>query len=108
MDQRCIRMVIATLAASAAVGAHAADAPAAAAQEPAVEIEAIVVTGSSIPTTPDGVAVPVITLSGAQLEETGNTSNALEMLRKAVPAFEGRSNTGDSNANNNNQNTAGG
>ena len=108
MHNHGIRIVVAMLAASAAVaGARAADTPAAA-PEPSVEIEAIVVTGSSIPTTPDAVAVPVVTLSAAQLDATGNTSNALEMLRKAIPAFEGRSNAGDSNANNNNQNTAGG
>jgi outer membrane receptor protein involved in Fe transport len=68
----------------------------------------IVVTGSSIPTTPDTVAVPVDTLSAAQLEASGVDSNALEMLRKEIPAFQGRSNAGSSNANNNNQNTAGG
>ena len=68
----------------------------------------IVITGSSIPTTPDTVAVPVETLSAAQLEASGVDSNALEMLRKEIPAFQGRSNAGTSNANNNNQNTAGG
>jgi iron complex outermembrane receptor protein len=68
----------------------------------------IVITGSSIPTTPDTVAVPVDTLSAAQLEASGVDSNALEMLRKEIPAFQGRSNAGTSNANNNNQNTAGG
>jgi iron complex outermembrane receptor protein len=109
MGHRSMGFVVAALAVGAAAGgASAADAPAAGEQPRGEEIEAIVVTGSSIPTTPDEVAVPVVTLSAAQLEATGVTSNALEMLRKAVPAFEGRSNAGDSNANNNNQNTAGG
>jgi iron complex outermembrane recepter protein len=76
--------------------------------EPAQELLEVVVTGSSIPTTPDAVAVPVQTLSAAQLETIGVDSNALEILRKAIPAFQGRSNAGTSNANNNNQNTAGG
>ncbi|HLJ39065.1 MAG TPA: TonB-dependent receptor plug domain-containing protein [Steroidobacteraceae bacterium] len=76
--------------------------------EAAAELPMVVVTGSSIPTTPDTVAVPVDTLSAAQLEASGVDSNALEMLRKEIPAFEGRSNAGTSNANNNNQNTAGG
>jgi iron complex outermembrane recepter protein len=86
---------------------QAADAAAAGAAPPA-QLHEIVVTGSSIPTTPDTVAVPVETLSAAQLEASGVDSNALEMLRKEIPAFEGRSNAGTSNANNNNQNTAGG
>lgn len=87
---------------------------AAADQAPAADVEAtpmleeVIITGTNLPTTPDQVAVPVVSLSAAQLQEGGDTSNALEMLRKAIPAFEGRSNTGDSNANNNNQNTAGG
>lgn len=106
MDQRRFGVVVASLAVSAvAAGAEpAAIAPPAAGPE----VIEITVTGSSIPTTPDQVAVPVTLLTSDQLEQGGNTSNALEMLRKAVPAFEGRSNTGDSNANNNNQNTAGG
>jgi iron complex outermembrane recepter protein len=76
--------------------------------EPEQKLAEIVVTGSSIPTTPDAVAVPVDTLSAAQLEASGVDSNALEILRKEIPAFQGRSNAGTSNANNNNQNTAGG
>ena len=36
------------------------------------------------------------------------TTNALEILRKAIPSFAGRSNAGTSNANNDNQRTAGG
>jgi iron complex outermembrane receptor protein len=70
--------------------------------------ETITVTGSSIPTTPSEATVPVTVLGVKEIEATGITSNALELLRKAVPAFAGRSNTGNSNANNNNQNTAGG
>jgi iron complex outermembrane receptor protein len=107
MDHRSLGFVVAALAlgAAGAVAEARADEAAAPAAE---EIAEITVTGSSIPTTPDEVAVPVVVLNAAQLEATGVTSNALEMLRKAVPAFEGRSNTGDSNANNNNQNTAGG
>jgi iron complex outermembrane recepter protein len=86
---------------------QAGEAAAGSATTPAPLAE-IVITGSSIPTTPDTVAVPVDTLSAAQLEASGVDSNALEMLRKEIPAFQGRSNAGTSNANNNNQNTAGG
>ena len=85
---------------SAGLAAQTAGAPAL--------IETIVVTGSSIPTPPDEVAVPVSILGAGQIEQSGLNSNVLEILRKALPSFAGRGNTGNSNANNNNQNTAGG
>jgi len=68
----------------------------------------IAVTGSALPSAPDEVAVPVVTIDSAQIAQLGINTNALEILRKAIPAFAGRSNAGNSNANNNNQNTAGG
>jgi iron complex outermembrane receptor protein len=71
-------------------------------------LEAITVTGSLLPTTPDQVAVSVISLDAKQLEQNGVSTNALEILRKAIPSFAGRSNAGTSNANNDNQRTAGG
>ena len=71
-------------------------------------LQEIIITGTSIPTAPDDVAVPVEVLNSEQLEASGLDSNALEILRKEIPAFQGRSNAGASNANNNNQNTAGG
>ncbi|MEA3106219.1 MAG: iron complex outerrane recepter protein, partial [Gammaproteobacteria bacterium] len=71
-------------------------------------LEVITVTGSLLPTTPDQVAVSVISLDAKQLEQNGVSTNALEILRKAVPSFAGRSNAGTSNANNDNQRTAGG
>src|ERR1700716_3229053 len=86
-------------------GAQASDAPAG--SEPTA-LEAITVTGSLLPTTPDQVAVSVISLDGKQLDQTGVSTNALEILRKAIPSFAGRSNAGTSNANNDNQRTAGG
>ena len=84
--------------------AHAA-APAA---SDATSLQAVVVTGTLIPTSPDSAAVPVTTLYATALKQTGITTNALDMLRKAIPAFEGRSNAGTSNAQNHNQFTAGG
>ena len=96
----------AMLAATAPAMAAPDEGPAAA--EVSDVIEEIVVTGSLIPTAPDQVAVPVITLTAADLEKGGNTSNVLDMLRKAIPGFEGRSNIGNSNANNANQLTGGG
>ncbi len=86
-------------------GAQAGEAPAA--SEPAA-LEAITVTGSLLPTTPDQVAVSVISLDARQMEQDGISTNPLEILRKAIPSFAGRSNAGTSNANNDNQRTAGG
>ena len=68
----------------------------------------VTVTGSLLPTTPDEAAVPIVTLDAKQLEQNGVASNPLEILRKSIPAFEGRGNAGTSNANNDNQRTAGG
>lgn len=102
VDQYGAATIIAMLTASATANA--------ATRAPEIEdvVEEIVVTGSLIPTTPGQEAVPVITLTAADLQKGGDTSSVLEMLRKAIPGFEGRSNTGNSNANNNNQQTAGG
>lgn len=68
----------------------------------------VVVTGTLIPTSPDAAAVPVTTLDAAQLQQAGVTNNALDMLRKSMPAFAGRTNQGTSNAQNRNLFTAGG
>ena len=76
--------------------------------EPLAHLQEVVVTGTLIPTNPDAAAVPVTTLDAAQLQQTGITTNALDMLRKAIPAFAGRSNAGTSNAQSHNQFTAGG
>ena len=91
-----------TLARSAEPGAQASD------QGETSELVQIVVTGTLLPTTPDKVAVPIVTLDAKALEQSGVTTNALEILRKSVPAFAGRSNAGTSNANNDNQRTGGG
>jgi iron complex outermembrane recepter protein len=98
MDQRGVATLVAMLATTAA----------SAAPPKVLDVEEIIVTGTTIPTAPDAVAVPVVTLTAADLEKQGSTANVLDMLRKAIPGFEGRSNTGSSNAANNNQNTAGG
>ncbi|HLG86966.1 MAG TPA: TonB-dependent receptor [Alphaproteobacteria bacterium] len=72
------------------------------------ELQEIVVTGSHIKTAPDAVAVKLSTVDSVAIEQSGVAANTLEVLRKELPMFEGRSNTGVSNANNLNQNTAGG
>ena len=73
-----------------------------------VELQEVVVTGSAIPVSPDSLTVPVTTIGADVIADMGVNTNVLEILRKAVPAFAGRSNTGNSNAANTNQNTAGG
>jgi outer membrane receptor protein involved in Fe transport len=87
--------------------ANAQSADQASGESPA-QIQEVVVTGTLIPTSPDAAAVPVTTLDAGQLAQTGITTNALDMLRKAIPAFAGRSNAGTSNAQSHNQFTAGG
>jgi iron complex outermembrane receptor protein len=76
--------------------------------EPPAQIHEVVVTGTLIPTSPDAAAVPITTIDASQLQQTGVTDNALDMLRKAIPAFAGRSNAGTANAQSHNQFTAGG
>lgn len=99
MDQRSAATFVAMLVSTAVAEA---------APPKVLDLEEIIVTGSTIPTAPDQVSVPVITLTPDDLEKTGATTSVLDMLRKAVPGFEGRSNTGNSNAANNNQLTGGG
>src|SRR2546429_947959 len=84
------------------------DTAAATEPEQAQGLAEVVVPGSLLPTTPDQVAVPIITLDAKTMEQNGVTTNALEILRKSVPGFAGRSNAGTSNANNDNQRTGGG
>lgn len=74
----------------------------------AAPVETVIVTGSLIPTEPGAVAVPVIQLDAKTIEQNGVVTNPLEILRKSIPSFAGRSNSGTSNANNDNQRTAGG
>ncbi len=68
----------------------------------------IVVTGTALPTTVDQLAVPVSIVSAEQIQKGGVATNVLDILRKQIPSFAGRSNAGNTNATNNNQRTAGG
>lgn len=74
----------------------------------AASLQTVVITGSYVPTTRDAAAVSVTELDREAIEKTGVATDVLEILRKAAPNFQGRSNTGSTNANNTNQNTAGG
>jgi iron complex outermembrane receptor protein len=77
-------------------------------KEEVTELAPLVVTGSNIPAAADAMAVPVVVLGQKDIAQTGLNSNLLEILRKRIPAFAGRSNAGNSNATNTNQSTAGG
>jgi len=72
------------------------------------KVAEIVVTGSLLPTTPDQVAVPIITLEceddGAERRDQQRAGNPAQV----GPGVRGRSNAGTSNANNDNQRTGGG
>lgn len=73
-----------------------------------VSLSKLVVTGSNLPTAADSTEAPIVVISRKTIEQTGVNTNLLEVLRKSIPAFAGRSNSGNSNATNTNQNTAGG
>ena len=70
-----------------------------------MKLTTFVVTGSNIPTAADATDVPVTVLGAHDIQDTGVNSNFLDMMRKAIPAFAGRSDIGNSNGTNNNQNT---
>jgi iron complex outermembrane receptor protein len=89
-----------------ATSAYAA--PAAPDAKDTAQVQEIIVTGSSLPTSPDRIVAPVTTVDEHKIEAAGTNPNALDLLRKTVPAFQGRGNIGASNANNTNQNTGGG
>lgn len=88
--------------------AQTADQPSRQDEEP-TRLTEFVVTGSNIPTAADATDVPVVVLGRRDIEDTGLNANLLDMLRKRIPAFAGRSNAGNTTATNPNAfNTAGG
>jgi iron complex outermembrane receptor protein len=108
MHRSCTRTLLMStaLAVGCSSAALAQSAAGAAAAPPSVA--EIVVTGSFLPTTPDRIVAPVTTIDQHKIDLAGVDTNPLEILRKTVPAFQGRGNIGASNANNTNQNTGGG
>lgn len=57
------------------------------------------VTGSYLPAAANSVAIPVISIDRAAIENSGSTSDVLEILRKTAPQFNGNANLGSGNAN---------
>lgn len=64
-----------------------------------VKLDKFVVTGSFIPVAADAIAIPVTVIGSDEIARTGITTNALEVLKKAVPQFQGNANIGSNNAN---------
>ena len=62
-------------------------------------LEKFTVTGSYLPPAANTVAIPVTTISSAAIQDSGESSNVLEVLRKMVPQFTGNGNLGNANAN---------
>ncbi len=71
-------------------------------------MEKFEVTGSYLPPAANSVAIPVITVDSAAIENSGNTTSVLEILRKTTPQFSGNSNVGAQNANVGSGSTQGG
>jgi iron complex outermembrane receptor protein len=64
----------------------------------ALKLEKFVVTGSYIPIAAGSPAIPVSTISAADIENTAVNSSLLEVLRKSMPQFTGGLNLGSTNA----------
>jgi len=62
-------------------------------------MEKYVVTGSYLTQAANSIAIPVITIDTKTIENSGNVTNVLEILRKTTPQFSGNGNLGSSNAN---------
>jgi iron complex outermembrane receptor protein len=73
-----------------------------------MKLEKFVVTGSYIPMAADAIAQPVSVITNEDIMRTGVTTNALEVLKKAVPQFQGNANIGSNNANTGSGSTGGG
>jgi iron complex outermembrane receptor protein len=71
-------------------------------------MEKFQVTGSYLSMAANSVAIPVITVDSKAIENSGNNTSVLEILRKTVPQFSGNANLGSSNANVSSGSTNGG
>ena len=68
-------------------------------KEEAEVLEKFTVTGSYLPPAANTIATPVTTITSAAIENSAETTNVLEVLRKTVPQFTGNGNLGNANAN---------
>lgn len=72
------------------------------------KLDKFVVTGSYIPVAADAIAIPVTSLNADDIARTGVTTSPLEILRTAIPQFQGNTNIGVENANIGSSDTGGG
>ena len=108
MDDFYSRIASRLLASSAFIGVSALTPAPAFAQMAPASTETVIVTGSAIPTAPGDVAVDVSTVDASAIRAGGVSSNVLDIMRKQIPNFVGRGDTGSTNANNDKQRTAAG
>ena len=103
MNARSARNLLALLALSASAGvaplAVAQQATASDKDKDTLNLDKIVVTGSYVPVAADAIAIPVTVINADEIAKTGIATNALDVLRKAVPQFQGNANIGSENAN---------
>jgi iron complex outermembrane receptor protein len=90
--------LLAALSLGAAPGFGQGNAPAVKKDEAQV-MEKFTVTGSYLSPAANSVAIPVITVDTKAIENAGDDSNLLDVLRKTVPQFSGNGNIGSQNAN---------
>lgn len=90
--------LLAAMSLGAAPGFSQNAAPATKKDEPQV-MEKFNVTGSYLSPAANSVAIPVITVDAKAIENTGDNSNLLDILRRTVPQFSGNGNIGSQNAN---------
>src|ERR1035437_3438251 len=64
-----------------------------------VKMEEFNVTGSYLPPAANAVAIPVITVDTKSIQNSGNNTNVLDILKKTVPQFSGNTNLGSENGN---------
>ncbi|MDO8545682.1 MAG: TonB-dependent receptor [Opitutaceae bacterium] len=62
-------------------------------------MDKFIVTGSYIPVAADAIAIPVTSITAEDIQRTGVTTNPLDVLRTAIPQFQGNANIGSENAN---------
>ena len=88
--------------------AFAQDPAATSKKDETVKMEAFNVTGSYLPPAANVVAIPVITVDTKTIQNSGNNTNVLDILKKTVPQFAGNTNLGSENGNISNNLTYGG
>lgn len=103
---RLLRVLLAASLAFAARAASAQDTPPK--KDDTVKMETFNVTGSYLPPAANAVAIPVITVDTKAIQNSGNNTNVLDILKKTVPQFSGNTNLGSENGNISNNLTYGG